>query len=230
MMRIWDVHPGYLNQQCLIEEHRDIHALVTQFNTKKNNALEPEALRWLGHGWAIKLRHRWIEYELKLCAYADSSPINTKSNKGVWPSVYIDEPHVQFALLKEKYKDSHPGRISLPRNEQELWRQHKYSVLARDQKLYKEIGRNVSNKGIDFKQLSRELVDTLRRQPDEGGIRNALQHMWGYVSEVPNDKNNGRIASWSLKKLLTMTQENAIRSKQPYLLNSTALSELMAWL
>ncbi|MCW8888903.1 MAG: hypothetical protein OQK25_07565, partial [Gammaproteobacteria bacterium] len=75
-----------------------------------------------------------------------------------------------------------------------------------------------------------ELVKLSRIPPDERGIRNALQHMWGYISEVPNSNCKGDINSWSLKKLLTLTQENVKISKEPYLTNSTALSELMVWL
>ena len=75
-----------------------------------------------------------------------------------------------------------------------------------------------------------ELVEILRIQPGEGGVRNALQHMWGYVSEVDNENNNGNVESWSLKKLLALTQENVQKVNEPYLSQSTALSELMLWL
>lgn len=230
-MRIWDVHPGYLNRQSLLGEHRELHGLVSILvNNKKAYSRHPETLRWVGYGWAIRQRHRELACEMNLRGYRDNSPVNTRSNKGVWPSVYIDEPHVQFALLKDKYEFKEEGRILLPKNEQELWSHHKYSVLARDQKLYRKIGREVSGNRFSFEKLSRVLVETLRSPPDEGGIQNALQHMWGYVSQVPNDKNDGDISSWSMKKLLTVTQENSVKSGNLYLGNSTALSDLMVWL
>ena len=230
-MRVWDIHPGYLNRQSLLGEHRELHGLVSILvNGKKGYSQHPETLRWVGYGWALRQRHQELVYEMNLRGYQDKSPVRTRSNNGKWPSVYIDEPHIQFKLLKEKYANKEKGRISLPRNTQELWSHHKYSVLARDQKKYKDIGRNVSSKKVNFEALSIELVKLLRMPPDEGGIRNALQHMWGYVSEVPNSNCKGNTNSWSLKKMLILTQENVKISKDPYLTNSTALSELMVWL
>ncbi|MDH5301360.1 MAG: DUF1722 domain-containing protein [Gammaproteobacteria bacterium] len=230
-MRIWDIHPGYLNRQSLLGEHRELHGLVSILvNGKKGYSQHPETLRWVGYGWALKLRHRALVCEMQLRGYEDKSPVRTASNRGAWPSVYIDEPHVQFELLKGKYLGKENGRIPFPRNAQELWSQHKYSVLARDPNRYKKIGRDVSGQQISFDALCVELVDVLRTPPAEGGLRNALQHMWGYVSEVPNAAHKGSVESWSLKKLLIMTQQNVKTSQQPYLGHSTALSELMVWL
>ncbi|MCG2634950.1 MAG: YbgA family protein [Gammaproteobacteria bacterium] len=166
---------------------------------------------------------------MNLRGYRDQSPVRTRSNKGAWPSVYVDEPYIQYQILKEKYRGKEPGRIPLPNTAQEVWAHHKYSVLARDKKIYKNIGRGLASKKIGFEYLSMELVKTLRIPPSEGGLRNALQHMWGYVSDVQNNNSDGDIDSWPLKKLLTLTQENVKKSNVPYLAMSTALSELMVW-
>jgi hypothetical protein len=230
-MRIWDIHPGYLNHQSLLGEHRELHGLVSVLvNGKKGYSRHPETLRWVGYGWALQQRHRELVCEMNLRGYQDKSPVRTKSNRGVWPSVYIDDPHAQFSLLQEKYVGKEGGRIPLPRNAQELWRHHKYSILARDQERYRGIGMGVSSGEVTFEDLSTELVELLRTPPEEGGIRNALQHMWGYVSEILNSRCKGNMESWSLKMLLVHTQENARKSKQPYLMESTSLSELMVWL
>lgn len=229
-MRVWDIHPGYLNRQSLLGEHRELHGLVSILvSGKKGYSRHPETLRWVGYGWALKQRHKELVCEMNLRGYKDNSPVRTRSNQGVWPGDYIDEPHIQFKLLKEKYKNREKGRIPLPNNSQELWSHHKYSVLARDPNKYKEIGQRVSGKGIEFESLSKELVELLRIPPAEGGIRNSLQHMWGYVSKyTSSDEDN--VSSWSLKKLLTKTQDRVIKSNKPYLMKSTALSDLMVWL
>lgn len=229
-MRIWDINPGYLNRQSLLGEHRELHGIVSILvNGKKGYSKHPETMRWSGYGWAIKHRHNELACEMRLRGYTDHSPVNTRSKKGYWPDQYIDPPHIQYQLLRAKYKDKEGGRLSLPLNSQHLWSQHKYSVLARDPNTYKHIGASVAQQGICFEELARVLVELLRTAPSEGGIRNAAQHMWGYVSDKDNESYPD-FDSWSLYKLMEQTQIKATQCNEPYLMNSTALSELMAWL
>ena len=132
-------------------------------------------------------------------------------------------------LLKEKYVGKEEGRIPLPKNQQQLWSQHKYSVLARNPNLYKKIGGDVAKMALDFDRLCTILTEILREQPAEGGIRNAVQHMWGYVSDDAME-NRRYINAWPLRKLLSEVQKRATSNRVPYLITSTALSELMVWL
>jgi len=230
-MRIWDINPGYLNRQSLLGEHRELHGVVSILvNGKKGYAKHPETIRWIGCGWALKMRHKQLACEMALRGYKDKSPVTTRSNKGQWPGIYIDCPDRQFRLLKEKYTDKEEGRIPLPKNTQQLWSHHKYSVLARDPELYKKIGRDVSKTAGGFINLSKLLTEVLREQPTEGGIRNAVQHMWGYVSDI-SVEGQADIGNWSLRKLLSETQKRAIENDVRYLTSSTALGELMVlWL
>lgn len=229
-MRIWDINPGYLNRQSLLGEHRELHGIVSIIiNGKNGYAKHPETIRWIGYGWALKMRHKQLACEMALRGYTDKSPVTTRSNKGQWPDIYIDYPEQQFRLLKEKYTDREEGRIPLPKNEQQLWSHHKYSVLARNPELYKKIGRAVSNTAVGFAKLSIQLTEVLREQPTEGGLRNAVQHMWGYVSDS-SVESQAYITNWPLRKLLSETQKRAIENDDPYLTSSTALSELMVWL
>ncbi|MEJ2041154.1 MAG: DUF1722 domain-containing protein [Desulfosarcinaceae bacterium] len=203
-MRIWDINPGYLNRQSLLGEHRELHGIVS-------------------------IRHKLLACEMALRGYTDRSPVTTGSNRGKWPDAYIDSPGRQFMLLRAKYVGKEEGRIPLPRNQQQLWGQHKYSVLARNPNLYKKIGVDVSKMAVDFDRLCTILTEILREQPKKGGIRNAVQHMWGYVSdgamEIQRDIN-----TWPLRRLLSEVQKRAYSKRVPYLIASTALSELMVWL
>jgi hypothetical protein len=229
-MRIWDIDPGYLNRQSLLGEHRELHAIVSIIlNGKKGYARHPETLRWVGHGWALKMRHRLLSCEMALRGYTDRTPVITDSDEGEWPETYVDQPDRQLILLKGKYAGKEQGRIPLPENEQQLWSQHKYSVLARDPGLYESIGRDVSKKAIGLAPLALLLTETLRERPEDDGIRNSVQHMWGYVSDDPSAAQIN-IDNRPLRKLLEETQKRAIAEGPPYLLASTALSELMAWL
>jgi hypothetical protein len=228
-MRIWDIHPGYLNSQSLLGEHRELHGIISIIvNCKKGYSQHPETIRWAGHGWALRQRHKQLVCEMELRGFVDRSPVNTRSNKGIWPKTYIDEPARQFQLLKEKYAGKQEGRIPLPNNEVQLWSQHKYSVLARNPNIYRKIGRDVSSREIDFSKLAIVLTELLRMPPKEGGIRNAIQHMWGYFSAELKRKED--VNSRSLRRVLQETQRRAMAVGDSYITASTALSELMVWL
>lgn len=230
-MRIWDINPGYLNRQSLLGEHRELHGIVSILvNGKKGYSKHPETIRWIGHGWALRMRHQLIAAEMSLRNYIDKSPVLTRTSRGAWPEEYIDDPGQQFKILEAKYKNKEQGRIPLPKNAQQLWSQHKYSVLARDVNLYKKIGKQVSvmSSTHDFSAISMLLTKILRIAPSVGGIRNALLHMWGYISDFSASRSG--IETWSLNKLFTETQRGALESKEPYLMASTALSELEVWI
>ncbi|MGQ9426601.1 DUF1722 domain-containing protein [Gilvimarinus sp. F26214L] len=229
-MRIWDIDPGYLNRQSLLGEHRELHGIVSIIvNRKRGYARHPETLRWEGHGWALKMRHRQIACEMMLRGYRDRTPVATRSGSGIWPETFIDSPSRQFELLREKYKGKQDGRIPLPATAQQLWSQHKYSALARNQGVYRQIGRDLAESRIDFAELSLLLTRILRQQPTEGGIQNAVQHMWGYVADDAAQADTS-VSRWSLQRLLRETQQRAMAGAAPYIKTSTALGELMAWL
>jgi hypothetical protein len=231
-MRIWDVSPGYLNRQSLLGEHRELHGIVSILaDGKKGYANHPETLRWTGRGWALRMRHRLLSVEMALRGYTDRTPVRLRSGPGIWPGHYIDPPRRQFEILAGKYRGRAPGRIPLPETAQDLWRQHKYSVLARDERRYRELGPAVSKMRPqdDFSDLARELTELLRCAPTRGGMRNALQHMWGHVSS-PAPGPGGTVSGWSLGRLLKAIQQRAMAVEEPYLIPSTALGELGAWI
>lgn len=231
-MRIWDLNPGYLNRQSLLGEHRELHGIVSIIvNRKKGYSKHPETVRWAGYGWALRQRHRLLSAEMALRSFHDKTPVFSRSKKGEWPARYIDEPFRQFQILNEKYRNKDKGRIPLPKNAQQLWSHHKYSVLARDMNLYRTLGSAVSGMRPhhDLSELAKLLTEMLRKPPSPGGLKNTLQHMWGHVSDFsPAPKD--RIESWSLSRQLKEIQMRSLKGEEPYLTSSTALSELKVWL
>jgi hypothetical protein len=231
-MRIWDINPGYLNRQSLLGEHRELHGIVSIiFKGKKGYSRHPETVRWIDHGWALQQRHRLLAAEMSLRGFIDRTPVVMSTGKGRWPQGYIDEPFRQFQILESKYRHKEKGRIPLPENAQQLWSHHKYSVLARDPDLYRELGREVAGMKPhhDFSELAMALTALLRTRPTAGGMRNALQHMWGYVSACPAPPEDA-VEFWSPDRLLQEIQRRALAMAEPFLTRSTALSELKAWL
>jgi hypothetical protein len=230
-VRVWDVNPGYLNRQSLLGEHRELHAIVSIIkNNKEGYSHHPETLRWKNFSWALGQRHRLLAAEMNLRGYVDRTPVLLKTQRLLWPEVFVDLPVTQLSILAEKYKDKEHGRIPLPRNLQQLWAQHKYSVMARDNAEYKRIGRLVASQktGNGIIDLYQELVLLLRCPPGKGNLRNAVQHMWGYVS--PYSSFAGKTIERKITRgLLTEIQRLVFLHDVVYLKESTALSELQAW-
>lgn len=224
-MRVWDIHPGYLNSRSLLGEHREVHALFSVIlGNKTGYARHPETLRWRDCLGALAIRHDLLVQEMLLRGYRHRSP-GPAVEASPWPAGYIDPPHEQVSLLARKYLEKPCGRIPLPMNAQQLWAQHKYSILARDPELYRHIGSEAARRKDRefFHELARILVEALRSEPPAGRLMNALLHMWGYVSglESARDGHPGTPAD-----LIREIRERSVRHGVRYLLESTALSDL----
>jgi len=188
-MRVWDINSGYLSNKNLLGEHVEIHAIFSVItNNKKGYANHPETKRWVKNLYALKLRHDLIVIEMNIRNYNHKSPIEY-NKKTKFPKTFIDLPHIQFEILKKKYlsKPNNIGRIPLPKNIQELWAQHKYSMMARNPNRYKEIGKLLSNPKqykITFEKLSLEFIDMLRTKPPINRMTNAIEHMWDIYQNI----------------------------------------------
>lgn len=231
-MRIWDIDPGYLNTDLLLSEHRILHETVAILTARKPGMINSqETSRWSGFGWALRQRHRLLVAEMNLRGYADITPVLTRSGKESWPDLERDEPIAQLQMLADLYLEQEAGRIPLPVNAQQLWAQYKYSVLARNQALYRRTGKRVATfrRNDDFSDLAFQLAQAMRKPPTEGGIRNALEHMWGHVSDG-GDATGPEMLMKNPGRLLREIQHRAIEQRESYLMASTALGELQAWM
>lgn len=76
--------------------------------------------------------------------------------------------------------------------------------------------------------LAQELVEMLRIPPSPGGLRTAVEHMWGYVRDhVPSEMRT--VAHTHLQTQFRWVQRLA-REHAPYLWHQTALSEFSFWI
>jgi hypothetical protein len=230
-VRVWDVPAGYLSRQSLLGEHRELHGLhAILVEGKRGYAHHPETLRWVECLSGLSLRHALLAAEMRLRGYSDRTPIASR-RRTTWPQAFVTAPGAQYALLRTKYRDTQCGRIPLPQSPQDLWAHHKYSVLARDPETCRSLGRRVSRmrQGTDLSPLALELVEILRTVPPPAGMVNAIEHMWGHVSSAASASDRSSALS-SLRRLLGKTQELALGLPEPYLMQSTALSELAVFL
>lgn len=226
-MRIWDIDAGFLNTPSLLGEHRELHGMYSIIvNEKRGYSRHPETLRWKGFPGGLALRHAMLVAEMQLRGFNHQSPLAAPDGENPWPSVFLNEPGEQYGILREKYRDRPGGRIPLPGGIDTLWAHHKYSIMARGYRLYRKFGPLVARKGITFTELSRELTALLRTPPPAGSLGNALFHMWGHVSKFTEAKPPADAPD----ELLHAIRELASRYAVSYLVRSTALGELAAWI
>lgn len=224
-MRIWDVHPGYLDRKRLLGEHRELHGLFNVISLgKRGYARHPETLRWVDCLPALRQRHGMLVREMELRGYNHRSPLAGVEGVIDWPEGFVDEPCVQFALLAAKQVASidpkDRARIPLPRNAQEFWAQHKYQVMAHAPSACKQFGREVAT-GIyadNLGLLARDVTVLLRcTLPTPGQRYNALLHMWGYLDGAKKPPEDESL-------MISMLQKAVLEKGIAYLLHSTALA------
>lgn len=204
-MRVWDIHPGFLNRQSLLGEHREIHAIHTVISQgKKGYSRHPETLRWQDHLGALWLRHQQVVAEMRVRGFNHFSPLPAPLAEIIWPSVFIDAPGRQFELLAGKYATKEPGRIPLPANAGELLRSHALSLISRECVVTKA-------KPANFNTLAAALVQLLRQPPTDTG-RDEVLAMLGVTRRDDADL------------LLAFVRQEAERRSQ-----ATVLSDLLLW-
>ena len=170
-MRVWDIHPGFLNRQSLLGEHREIHAIHTVISQeKKGYSRHPETLRWRDHLPALWFRHEQVVAEMRVRGFNHFSPLPIPRTEIIWPSVFIDTPGRQFALLAEKYATKEQGRIPLPASVGELLACHALSLTLRERMLAEA----TPNTPEGFASAATALVQLLRQPTTEKGRAETL--------------------------------------------------------
>ena len=206
-MRVWDLHPGFLNRQSLLGEHREIHAIHTVLSQgKKGYSRHPETLRWRDHLGALWLRHQQVVAEMRLRNFHHFSPLPAPLGEIIWPTTFIDAPGQQFVLLTAKYTLKEQGRIPLPTSVDELLGSHALSLTSREF-LLAEAGPEMP---VCFAAAAEVLVQLLRRPPTAKGMAEVL----GILGADRRDET----------ELLAFARKEAGHRSQ-----ATVLSELLLW-
>ncbi len=220
----WIISPAYFRNEDLIKEYQQL--IANSDSEFSQNFTWEYHYRVLTLEAEIKLRNLIQIESLNLAS------INQLANQATqYSQKFISESYLQFKILKQNYNDQTSRRIATPRNTRELWMQHKYSIMARNVNLYKEIGRFVAqnNSYEHFPKLYLTLVNELRKKPKRNSILNVLQHLWGYISNFSNIPKN-QIHQLDLHSFLIEIQKCVQLAQQKYLTNQIALSELEIWI
>lgn len=221
---VFDIDAGLLDDELLASQMRFLVGLVGAGRNLGAQTAAPAG--WQGHEDALALRLNQVQEESALRGGAIPGRVPVTPESVIWPIPRAASLEAQLAMIRDRADQGRVGRIRLPRNDHELWASYKYSVLARNYRAYQSFGQRVAARRIPLEELWLSMVSASRVAPLPGGIRNALQHMWGYVS--------GHSAmspqTEDLPALAREIQQQAAAHKVSYLLNSTALGELRAWL
>lgn len=220
---VFDVDAGLLDDELLAEQMRLLMGLVSKDRKESGT---PTPLAWQGHEDALSLRLNQLMEEMTLRGHACPDRVVVTDEAILWPSLAPQVLSDQLEYLRARAREGERARIRLPRNDHELWATYKYSILARNTQAYQAFGQRVAARSIPLDQLWLSMVNASRIAPSRGGIRNALQHMWGYVSgqSTLNPQTD------DLAGLARDIQVLSAQHQVSYLLNSTALGELRAWL
>ena len=234
ILRVWDIHPGYLSRESLLGQHVEIHAVFNVITeAKAGYAHHPETRRWRHNLYGLKQVHDLTVREMALRGYGHRSPLPEVKAEQQALFQWIDPPHLQFGLLQAKYAaKQRSGRIPLPQCGSQFWAHHKYAVMGRSYKYYREIQYLMGAKKDHPIELEGELVRRvlqLTRSPaDPKALDNTIDHLWGFFKEKATEteratflaQRNGDLAS-----LLSFLYRLACTYGITYLLYSTVFSD-----
>ncbi len=212
-MTNWTISPAYFSDADLLTEYDELKAMQTALNGQREYRIRAIAAE-------LKLRRSSKVYLQALIQMPDDLTITR------------DMPaSAQFAALGERYGEKRRGRLTIPKRVDVLWRQHKYAIMARSIALYKSTGKRVAaNRNPElFIALSETLSSELFKMPKTTTLYNALQHMWGYISDFSTIKK-ADVNALGCPDLLSEIQSCVLSSNQLYLSEQVALSELQIWL
>lgn len=157
-----------------------------------------------------------VKNEILIRGYSESYPVKNIDLK-------LNDEDLLFLDVKDR-------RIYPPKNIQTIWAQHKYSVLARDNRLYREIGKSlVGKKGLmGYGDLFNQLKNLILTKPDKGTLFNGVLHMWGYLPSSIK-KNHDKPSMDNMKNTIEIITNFAVKGGEEYLLQSSALSDFLYW-
>ncbi len=220
MNHILDIDAGFFDDTLLAEQMRLVSGLVG--GSSKDAKLPAH---WVGHEGALVVRLNQLIAEMRLRKIATPDYQRVPAGAVIWPVRFSLPAAEQMAELARRAAQGKLGRISVPKSEHEIWARYKYSVMARNHVTYQTFGRLVAVRAFNFDELLLEMMHAQRVSPVEPDLRNAVQHMWGYVSAFSRLRPDTCGSAELLKEL----QEQAQLNKVLYLTNSTALGELALW-
>ncbi len=236
-MRVWDIHPGYLDRGGLLGQHTEIHAVWSVLRGCKGGySRHPEVLRWRGHEARLAIVHEITVREMGLRGFDHASPLDgvgSSDNPPSLPSRLIS-PGEQLELVGAKLaRRGRQGRIPLPKRISWYWAQHKYSVMARGYRRYRDVARTMARREDCRPSVGEDMIlqimEEMAHPITPGAMRNTSYHLWGYVKR-PAGAGERKVFFEMVERgeyllALEMVYRIAERHRIVYLLHSSVFAD-----
>ena len=197
-MRVWDVHPGYLDRGGLLGQHVEIHGIWSVLERGGGYSNHPEVMRWRDYPGRLKVAHYLTAEEMGLRGFGHRSPLDFDEDE-VEPGYpeYLLSPGEQLELIGEKLeRRASVGRIPLPVRASQFWSHHKYSVMARGYQHYKAISGLLADgddrRVSEASDVPDAVLSMMRSFPSDKALRNTLDHLWGYHKNHASEEERKR--------------------------------------
>lgn len=206
-MKIHLVHPKFLSDDIIVQEHDFLHKLFNSLGTDEPME-HPDAFRYNGRRGQLYARHRRLVEEMILRAIPHATLIDRRD---IDPE-HWNEPDVTAEdVLKEVewLKDRPAGRVPLPESGdpgeftclheistvlivhteldilQALWRIYRFTVMERSYSRYRSLTETLQGRGKAsvFMLFDLILEETFSEDPDDRAPAIAYETIWEYLQE-----------------------------------------------
>jgi len=206
-MKIHLVHPKYLGDDLILQEHDLLHKLFDTLGTDEPME-HPDAFRYNGRRGQLFARHRRLIEEMLLRTISHTTLIDRRDID----SDHWSEPDVTAEdVLKEveELRDGPAGRVVFPDSDkpddftclneistvlivhtkqdilQALWRVYRFNVMEQSYSRYRSLTETLQGRGNAsiFMLFDLILEETFSQDPDDGAPAIAYETMWEYLQE-----------------------------------------------
>jgi hypothetical protein len=216
-MRIHLVHPKYLNDELLQQEHDLIHRLFDSLSEGEKSSMEhPDLFRYKGRRGQLYIRHRKVVEEMNVRGIIHETLIdrrNIEAEEWGEPDVTPDDVYKEV----EQLRDMVPGRIPLPPGGgtedftvpgdlcsvlpgiteldilRGLWKIYRHVVMERSYSRYRSLADPVQGQGRGSVWMLFDLMmeEAFAQVPEERAPAIAYETIWEALQDRAGEKEIG---------------------------------------
>ena len=213
-MKIHLVHPKFLNDDLITQEHDFLHELFNSLGTE-DPMEHPDAFLYNGRRGQLYARHRRLVEEMMTRGISHTTLVDRRDiDPDHWKEPEVTAEDVMKEV--EEFRAGSGGRLPLPDSDdpeeytclddistvliphteldilQALWRIYRFTVMERSYSRYRSLGETVQGRGKSsvFMLFDMMLEETFAEDPDEGAPGITYETIWEYLRDgtTPEEK------------------------------------------